>query len=93
MNCTRSPCREENSGRPANRGAPSSSAGPAQVQPSRPGGSSGSGGGGGGGPYYKDPKEWDGRSWPPPPYILCDVVAEVKSVSRQDEHVYLEFKC
>ena len=30
--------------------------------------------------YYKDPKEWDGRSWPPPSYVLCDVVAEVKKV-------------
>merc|ERR1719158_228068 len=27
--------------------------------------------------YYKDSKEGGGRSWPPPQYVLADVVGEV----------------
>ena len=56
-------------GRPANSNprGPSSSAGSAQEDTR--------------GTYYKDPKEWDGRSWPPPPYVCADVVAEVRVVN------------
>ena len=58
----------------SNPRGPPTSAGSARVQSTRPRG------GGAGGAYHKEAKVWDGRSWPPPPYTLCDVVAEVKSV-------------